>query len=202
MSFEEIREKTIELWKGNGWRCDPFEEWWYHPEDGLLVAWKGNQGPHEVVTWREQNDKIVAAKTVYRGIHPTVGRLIWFIMEGEWPPTGLWVDHIDRDAANCKWPNLRLGTPAQNAQNKAPVGRLDPSLEIGVTRRNTGFAVRIYDHGVMYHRHFAGLGDIVKAKANAYARQLRTELHGEFAVETEPVQVIESPRSGGLVRRL
>ena len=49
--------------------------------------------------------------------------IVWFITHGVWAPaTGKPLDHIDRDRANNRPPNLRLVTTQENAANNG----LDP----------------------------------------------------------------------------
>jgi hypothetical protein len=43
-------------------------------------------------------------------------RLVWLYVYGNWPPHQ--IDHINRDRTNNRIHNLRLATPAQNAQNR------------------------------------------------------------------------------------
>jgi hypothetical protein len=45
------------------------------------------------------------------------GRLAWFFMTGKWPPPYLEVDHINGDALDDRWENLRLGTRQQQTMN-------------------------------------------------------------------------------------
>lgn len=44
-------------------------------------------------------------------------RVVWFLVNGEWPPSEMVVDHIDRDPLNNKSDNLRLLTHSDNHQN-------------------------------------------------------------------------------------
>jgi len=44
-------------------------------------------------------------------------RVIWVLMTGSRPPRGMHIDHIDGDATNNRWDNLRLCEPKQNARN-------------------------------------------------------------------------------------
>src|SRR5260221_6319813 len=40
--------------------------------------------------------------------------LIWFLVNGSWPPEGLEIDHINRVRDDNRPKNLRLGTRTQN----------------------------------------------------------------------------------------
>lgn len=45
-------------------------------------------------------------------------RLIWLYMTGYWPKYQ--IDHINRDASDDRWVNLRDATPQQNIRNRGP----------------------------------------------------------------------------------
>jgi len=72
-------------------------------------------------------DKItrdVGTKTAVGYVHLRVGntfklahRLIWEYVNGP-IPRGMWIDHINGDKSDNRITNLRLATPAQNAQNR------------------------------------------------------------------------------------
>lgn len=53
-------------------------------------------------------------------------RLMWLYVTGEWPSRQ--IDHIDTDATNNRWSNLRLATGQQNSWNSPKKGaRYDKS---------------------------------------------------------------------------
>lgn len=82
----------------------------------------------------------VAGSKMIRGNH-SIGleyrryashRLAWLYMTGEWPQQE--IDHIDGDALNNKWSNLRLATSGQNKQNQHRPRRDNTSGYMGVYR--------------------------------------------------------------------
>jgi hypothetical protein len=87
-----------------------------HP--GKEAGYKSDRG-----SWRITVD----GQSFYRS------RLAWLYQTGSWPPPGMEVDHIDRDAGNDAWSNLRLAEKWQNVANRdLKPGR---SGVIGVHRR-------------------------------------------------------------------
>lgn len=63
---------------------------------------------------------------LYRG-----ARLAFLYMTGQFPPVGLFADHISGVRNDDRWSNLRLATPSQNAQNRGPCAR-NKSGKVGV----------------------------------------------------------------------
>jgi hypothetical protein len=90
------------------------------------------------------------------------------------PPTGMQVDHINRNALDNRRCNLRLATPSQNCQNKRP----------GIGRKSKG--LRQYECGWMARirtpdgRICLGTFKTEVEAARAY-NEAAKRLHGEFA---------------------
>lgn len=61
------------------------------------------------------------------GVH----RLIWIYHNGA-IPSGLLIDHIDKDKLNNRIENLRLVTPAENQRNRSPAA-INPSGHLGIS---------------------------------------------------------------------
>lgn len=105
----------------------------YNPENGELV-WK-ERGLHWFREERHQKifNRIHAGNSPKRLTKTTVGyvkcrigvlgryygahQIIWLWMTGEWPKE--YIDHIDRDATNNRWSNLREATSSENAKNRS-----------------------------------------------------------------------------------
>jgi hypothetical protein len=71
-------------------------------------------------------------------------RLIWLWMTGEWP-TGQ-IDHINRDALDNRWVNLRDTTAVGNARNRS-MNRNNTSGENGIHWDKTQKRWRLYLQG-------------------------------------------------------
>ena len=101
------------------------------------------------------------------------------MMTKQWAGPGLYVDHVNRDPTDNRWPNLRLATSSQNngnsdrnAQRRMNQGEL---LEMGVTVTRYGrYAVQVCG---VYCGCFRS-----RTEANEVCRNARRELKGEFDV--------------------
>lgn len=95
-------------------------------------------------------------------------------------PSGLLVDHRNRDGLDCRRCNLRLCDVQQNAFNRER--RLPPSGYRGVHRHYDCWRAQIELNGKIYRR-----GRLASAEdaARAYD-ELAREHHGEFAVLNFP----------------
>lgn len=83
----------------------------YSPFTGFFTSLKTGQ------RYRYYNDdgylQIMLDGRRYRA-----GRLAWLYMNGEFPPSGMYIDHINRDRRDDRIGNLRLVTPSQNSLNR------------------------------------------------------------------------------------
>lgn len=103
-------------------------------------------------------------------------RVIWAIVTGKWP-TRI-VDHINRNALDNRWCNLREATKSQNQFNQG-MNRLNTSGYKGVSlHKKTGkWTVRIGAYG---HYHYIGLFETKEEAHSAYVDASK-KLHGEFS---------------------
>ena len=109
-------------------------------------------------------------------------RLAWLYMTGEWPVHE--IDHIDGDALNNRWSNLRQATHQQNRSNNAAY--LSNKLGVrGVTRHANGRYRAVIDpNGKRVHLgYFTDLEDARRARLDAERRYF-----GEFAPARQPAR--------------
>lgn len=95
----------------------------YHPETGRLV-WKKKFTPrsHQVVLGGEVGNLRCGYRQVTlvwggKSRSFQVHRIAWYLHYGEWPPRN--IDHINRDRADNRISNLRLGDQPENLRNKS-----------------------------------------------------------------------------------
>jgi AP2 domain. len=104
-------------------------------------------------------------------------RLAWLMVTGEWPAE--YVDHVDRDKLNNRWPNLRASSASENARNITAARSNNTSGYKGVSwhGQKEKWRAEIKVHG---ESRFLGLFDSKEAAARAYDAAAKN-LHGEFA---------------------
>lgn len=107
-------------------------------------------------------------------------RLVWLYMTEEWPPSGYFVDHIDRDKRNDRWRNFRLLTRSGNGQNSIST-RGNVSGHRGVTwhGRSKTWRARITDE--FGKRHHLGCFPTIEAAGAAYLTA-KLILHPHFSL--------------------
>lgn len=95
-------------------------------------------------------------------------------------PGELVIDHRDGDPQNNAPDNLRACTEAENLQNKRSPGRRGAAVTVdlpkGVRRKGDAYVFSIMVRGELHVTELANL-----TAARNYARQVRDQLHGEFA---------------------
>jgi hypothetical protein len=103
-------------------------------------------------------------------------RLAWFWMTGEWPPSDAVVDHINGDATDNRWENLRLATPSQNQRNRTRINK-----------NNLNGLTGAYQKRKNSKRWFSSIGNrslgsfATKEEAHEAYRKAALEKFGEFA---------------------
>lgn len=93
------------------------------------------------------------------------------------PPEGVFVDHINGNALDCRRENMRIVTSSQNAMNRRL--RSDNKLGVvGVSKTKNGKYVAYYSAGGKM-KHLGRFATLEKAKAARQAAE--TQYYGEYA---------------------
>ena len=109
----------------------------------------------------------------FKGCELWVHRVAFALHHDRWPTP--YCDHVDGNSLNNRADNLRECSASANAHNTKM--RRDNSVGIkGVRRMGNGYQARVRSNGKRIERYFCRLED-----AAAFAKQLRGQLHGEFA---------------------
>ena len=150
----------------------------YEPETGVL-RWR--KSPSRFVRagavagrvgWPRRG--IAYWKISFRSHALWAHRVAFALHHGRWPEPQC--DHIDGNKLNNRADNLRECSRAQNGMNKSAL-RTNRSGIKGVWRhKDGGYVANVQLLGKKYRKYFRRLED-----AAAYVKQLREQLHGEFA---------------------
>ena len=110
---------------------------------------------------------------------------IWCYMTGDYPPSHLFIDHIDRDVTNNRWNNLRLVTKQQNCSNMSNVKRETLYLR-GVVRTDSG---KLRAKCSFKGKQYLGASRLTQEEAHQDYIELHKKLHGEFSNYVDEVKV-------------
>ena len=147
----------------------------YDPETGTLT-WKKRPG------FRVQQGQLagVTARNSYgykqirlRGHALLVHRVVFALHHGRWPTPCC--DHIDGNRLNNRADNLRECSLSENQHNRGVPGNSTTGVK-GVRRLSGGYLATVVMSRRAHTKWFRRLED-----AAAYVKQLREQLHGEFA---------------------
>jgi len=93
----------------------------YEPLTGVFTWLSSKQGRNSKIAGATGSDHINGYYRIrISGERVAAHRLAFMYMTGSIPE---YVDHIDRDARNNRWDNLRETTPTMNARNRNPKNR-------------------------------------------------------------------------------
>ncbi len=149
----------------------------YDPETGVL-RWRKSAGNRAkagaiagCIGWPKRG--VAYWKIVFRKRQMWAHRVAFALHYGRWPEPQC--DHIDGNGLNNRADNLRECSRSQNGMNKSAL-RTNKSSIKGVYRHGDGYVASVALLGKRYSKWFRRIED-----AAAYAKQLREQLHGEFA---------------------
>jgi hypothetical protein len=142
----------------------------YDPETGVFT-WKISRGrvrAGEIAGYIHKTDGYRRIGAEEWGLKKA-SRLAFLYMTGNWPENQ--IDHINGVRSDDRWSNLRNATHGENLRNGNK--RL-----MNVHKNNKGWSVRVYVNKKAHTKYFR---HDQYQDAVAYAQELRTTLHGEFA---------------------
>lgn len=152
----------------------------YDPATGALT-WKVNR------SWRKAGDTVgevsrygyVSVSYVESGRRVRVQghRLAWRLYYGEWPPSGMQIDHINGDRGDNRIANLRLATAQQNRMNEASRTGLPKGVRLWKKGNYARWQARIKKDRKSKH---LGYFDTIEDAHAAYMRAAH-DLFGAFA---------------------
>jgi hypothetical protein len=153
----------------------------YNPETGDFI-WKKNY--HNMRKGAKAESTINSNGKIYHRIKLKQvtyksSRLAWLYMTGEFPDC--LIDHIDTDTLNDKWDNLRLASNVENSCN-SPKPKNNTSgikgLSFVIMHGYEYIFAQITYKKQTYRKYFK---PHQLEEAKTWIRELREELHGEFA---------------------
>lgn len=105
-------QKKLQIPMKFEWTLENFRTLFYY-KDGQLYNFKDN-----LPIWRSL-DKAGYASTIIAGVRKYYSHMVWYYHNGEFPPKGLEVDHVNHIRDDNRIENLRLVTRRENCANKA-----------------------------------------------------------------------------------
>lgn len=146
----------------------------YDPQTGNFTLKKAIANCHVVGTvLGTSDDKGYKVISLFRKMYK-LHRLAFLYMEGKLPE--LHIDHVDGNPSNNTWANLRQATNAQNQHNKRAIPSASGYKNIAYIHSTKKFRVTITKNCKATIRFYSSLEEAIEG-----ARQLRVEIHGEFA---------------------
>jgi hypothetical protein len=89
----------------------------YDPDTGVFIRLTGVRGKGRRAGWMGTNSRGQRARLIMvRSCRYQASHLAYLFMIGQWPPDEM--DHINRDASDDRWLNLRPATRSENEWNK------------------------------------------------------------------------------------
>jgi hypothetical protein len=147
----------------------------YEPETGVL-RWRkpkaSNTRPGDIITGKGAQGYL---RVRFNGHLFYAHRVAFALMHGRWPHPCC--DHINGNRTDNRAANLRECNYSGNVQNtRKPHNNTSGVKGVCYHKPSDGWIVNIQCNRVMHSKYFKRFDD-----AAAHAKQLREELHGEFA---------------------